>query len=66
MLKAVTVLVTVWVSLLSFLADCYAYLKLHSSFNRHKLYQAYPKSQADVDFLDNLLKAGEDGVSIGS
>ena len=31
---------------------------------RHKLYRAYPKTQADVDFLDKLLKQGDDGVSI--
>jgi len=36
------------------------------SFQGHKLYQAYPKSQADVDFLDNLLKAGEDGIDFWS
>lgn len=34
------------------------------SFNRHKLYTAYPKSHADVNFLDNLLKEGVDGVSL--
>ena len=34
------------------------------SFNRHKLYTAYPKSQADVNVLDNLLKEGVDGVSV--
>lgn len=34
------------------------------SFNRHKLYTAYPKRQSDVNFLDNLLKAGVDGVSV--
>ena len=34
------------------------------SFNRHKLYTAYPKSQEDVNFLDKLLKEGVDGVSV--
>lgn len=32
------------------------------TFRGHKLYTAYPKSQADVNFLDKLLKEGVDGI----
>ncbi|XP_068714992.1 carboxypeptidase B-like [Montipora foliosa] len=36
------------------------------SFQGHKLYRAYPKTQADVDFLDKLLKQGDDGIDFWS
>ncbi|KAL9959382.1 hypothetical protein ACROYT_G032704 [Oculina patagonica] len=32
------------------------------SFEGHKLYRVFPKNNDDVKFLDNLLKAGEDGI----
>lgn len=37
--------------------------KFITLFDRHKLYRAFPKSQSDVDYLDKLLKQGDDGVS---
>ncbi|XP_015750897.1 PREDICTED: uncharacterized protein LOC107330868, partial [Acropora digitifera] len=36
------------------------------TYKGHKLYRAFPKSQSDVDYLDKLLKQGDDGFDFWS